>query len=477
MKTHKYVYIIVLASLWIGLTLSGCGGSASGGDAGTSSSSSSSTNSSSSTSSSIPFSGTGCTVPALQPTESRPTLVVRISYSDIAMRNDAASWHDKCFGMQEHELNHFFQSTSNGRFSLAEANENEGTAGDGIISVTLGKVHPNSGTGTGIHPDLKTALTMANAYIDYSQYDTDANGAITPDELLIIFIVAGYEDAFYPPSTPGVWAHQSCVDYTNAAYLDGVWMMGCAQEGNYALFGERHRDDTINYDHDATVGIIAHELGHAAFELPDLYDTSGQSGGIGYFGLMGSGLWGQESLMDLYGNTPVPMSAWSRLHNGWYTPQIVRDTTQEDLVLYDTDSAAYNIVLLPASSHECFLVENRAVTGYDKGLFVIDGFYKGGAAVWHVDQSVIDAKSAYNTVNAYAAHKGVDLEEAAQAELDSDYTARGHAKNLFYYGNRTEFTPATSPDSNRYDGDSSGIELTGFTAPGSTMQVTAANPN
>lgn len=404
-------------------------------------------------------------------------LVVRISYTNIAIRNDAATWHLKLFGDSAHELNHYFNAISMGRFTLTEAQESEGSVDDGIVSVTLHKPHPDSGTTASIHPDLKSALILANPYVDFASYDQDSNGAITPDELLIIFIIAGYEDAFYPPSTPAVWAHQSCVDYANTPLLDGVALMGCARGGNYALFGERHRDDSINYDHDATIGIIAHELGHAVFALPDLYDTSGLSAGIGYFGLMGSGLWGQESLNDLYGNTPVPMNAWSRLHNGWITPQIVRAAAGESLILYDTDSAAYNVVLLPASAHECFLVENRAVTGYDKGLFVIDGFYKGGAAVWHVDQNIIDAKSATNSVNAYAAHKGVDLKEAAMAELDSDSSARGNAKNLYYSGNKTQFSSTTDPDSNRYDGCGSGIEMTDFTLPGTTMQMRAVNPN
>jgi len=470
MRRNKLFYAVAITGILSILLLSGgCGGTTDG--TGTSSSSFSSS------CSSVAFTGTGCTVPTLRTPETRPLLVVRISYADIAISNDAASWHQTCFGTQEHELNHFYQQISDGRFAFAEAHETEGTADDGIISVTLSTLHPNSGMGTSIHPDLKTALTQANAFIDFSAYDTDGNGAITPDELLIIFIVAGYEEAFNPASVPGVWAHQSCVDSTNTPVLDGVALMGCARGSNYALFGERHRDDSIAYDHDATIGVIAHELGHAAFALPDLYDTSGQSAGIGYFGLMGSGLWGQESLSDRYGNTPVPMSAWSRMYNGWFTPQVVRSTLDETLTLYDTDSAAYNIVLLPASSHECFLVENRAVTGYDKGLFVIDGYYRGGAAVWHVDQSVIDAKSATNTVNAYAAHKGVDLEEAALPDLDSDSRSRGNAKNLFFSGNRTAFTPSTDPASTLYSSCPSGISLIGFTVPGSTMQVQATNPN
>ena len=59
------------------------------------------------------------------------------------------------------------------------------------------------------------------------------------------------------------------------------------------------------------VGTIAHETGHA-FGLPDLYDTSGSSQGIGGWGLMGAGNYARPY-------SPASFDAWSLLALGWAT--------------------------------------------------------------------------------------------------------------------------------------------------------------
>ena len=416
---------------------------------------------------------TGCRVPKLSKPEVRPMLVVRISYKNVQLVDDADAWSALLFGNDPHELNHYYRTISGGRFSFEPADETDGKH-DGIVTVSLPKNHPDSGYGTQIHPDLAAALEQADPFVDFHAYDRNGDGAVTPDELLIVFIVAGNEDAFSGVSdVPGIWAHQSCTGSTDTPVLDGVSLMGCAKGGNYAVFGERHIDDTINYNHRATIGIIAHELGHAAFDLPDLYDTDGSSAGIGYFGLMASGIWGQETINDPYGNTPTPMIAWSRMHNGWIAPHIVPKGSTETVILHDTDAPDYNIALLPMEDGQCFLLENRSTQGYDASLHMLPGFYRGGLAVWHIDQNVIDARYAANTVNADETHKGIDLEEAAKAGLDDDPRFAGDARNLFFRGNKTAFGPLTHPSSALNDGRPSGITVTDISDPGSVMSLIA----
>lgn len=435
----------------------------------------------------------GCRIPAspAEP-EARPLLVVRVNYDDYAFRDSAAAWSEKIFGDEPHELNDYYEAVSYGRFRFEPAEESDGTQ-DGVVTVTLDKNHPEYDIGDNydfyfrFHADLKAALQKTDPFVDYARYDTNENGAISPDELVIMFILSGSENAFSTNTdVPGVWAHQSCVSPQNAPTLDGTLMMGCFQNGNYAVFGERHIDDCdrlvngqcIQYDHDATVGIIAHELGHATFGLPDLYDTSGASAGIGYFGLMGAGMWGQESASDLYANTPVSMTAWSKVVNGWIQPEIISEAADVPATFYDTASNNYNIGLLPIGSHECFLLENRSTEGYDAGLLnSIHSYYRGGLAVWHIDQEVIDAGMAGNIVNADAEHKGVDLEEAERPELDYSPYNPGDAHNLFWQGNATRFTETTDPGSQRYDGSDSGVRITGISATGPVMDAVITNPN
>jgi M6 family metalloprotease-like protein len=60
------------------------------------------------------------------------------------------------------------------------------------------------------------------------------------------------------------------------------------------------------------IGVICHELGHA-IGLPDLYDWTGRSRGIGYWGLMGSGNWNTPA-------SPAHPCAWSLEQLGWLNP-------------------------------------------------------------------------------------------------------------------------------------------------------------
>lgn len=434
----------------------------------------------------------GCKIPA-EPlkNEIRPLLVIRVNYSDYSFRDSASAWHDKIFGEAPHELNDYYEKISYGHFRFAAVQESDGT-NDGIITVSLNEKHPdykvddNDNFQNVFQPDLKKALSLSNDFVDFTAYDSDGNGAITPDEMLVMFILSGSEMAFSTNTdVPGIWAHQACTGSQNTPELDGISVMGCSSGGNYAVFGERHIDQCdqiaggkcVKYDHDATIGIIAHELGHAAFGLPDLYDTSNKSAGIGYFGLMSAGMWGRASATDLYASTPVSMTAWSKMVNGWVQPEVLGEVNEAPASFQDTASDSYNIVLLPASKHECFLIENRSTDGYDAGLNAIHSYYRGGLAIWHIDQSVIDKGMTTNAVNADKDQKGVDLEEAARPELDLSPRNPGNSHNLFWQGNATSFTETTSPDSKRIDGSSSGVRVTDVSAANPVMTAVITNPN
>ena len=73
-----------------------------------------------------------------------------------------------------------------------------------------------------------------------------------------MFLVAGYESA-YASGSPGVWAHKwnicSGAEGVTIPETDGISSLLCSN--GYSRFGE------LQGDHDATIGIISHELGHA----------------------------------------------------------------------------------------------------------------------------------------------------------------------------------------------------------------------
>ncbi len=380
---------------------------------------------------------TECFNTTIDATSSTPMLSVLISYNNQTISSDELTWSQKLYGKNLHQLNSYYLETSRSAFEFAQASENAGCENDGVISVKLNKNHPNSAYLTTVYPDLEAALIAADEKIDFSNFDADANGHITPDELVITFIIAGYEDAYEGTHVyNGVWAHMSCMESSNTPLLDGVTLMGCNDDGTFALFGELH--DRYYTTHDATVGIIAHELGHSAFALPDLYNTQGQTGGIGIFGLMGAGSWAQSSLREYPGDTPTHFSAWSKIRNGWITPQLAQAGTTH--TLNESASNTYNIIKIPISSTEYYLLENRNNNGYDKGLFALEGNFNGGMALWRINEAKLsDYYLSTNTVNADTYDKAVDLVEAANSVLDTR-ASNGDEANLFYDPNVTTYS-------------------------------------
>ncbi len=360
-----------------------------------------------------------------------PMLVVLVSFNNIAIQNSEQVWRDKIFGKEAHQLNNYYLEVSGGKFEYEEA---------GVVSVKLDTNHPNIDVDDSsfmykVYPDLADALRATDDQIDFSQYDKDGNGYITPDELIVTYIIAGFEDAYEGYHINyGIWAHQSCMSYDdNIVKADGVSLLGCEKKGNFALFGELHN---VSSAHIATIGIIAHELGHATFDLPDLYNTyNPNSGGIGNFGLMAGGMWGVANSLEYPGATPVHPCAWSKLHNGWVEPIEYKN---EFVTLYATSSSEYNVAKIPVDATHYYLLENRDNSGYDKGLYKLHGKFNGGIAIWKIDESKLTQEHiTRNDVNVDTQNKGVDLVEAVEGLIDS--RGDGGAENALYYAGNVDY--------------------------------------
>ncbi len=105
------------------------------------------------------------------------------------------------------------------------------------------------------------------------------------------------------------------------------------------------------------VGVFAHEFGHD-LGLPDLYDTSGNSGGAenstGFWTLMSSGSYGNSGApADGIGTKPIHMGAWEKLQLGWLDYETVRYGKASAIKLgpatHATDAAQAVVVELPDS--------------------------------------------------------------------------------------------------------------------------------
>ena len=368
-----------------------------------------------------------------------PNLVVMVDFANITTTQTEAFWSSKIFGTNPGEANDYYaQNSYSTHFQLTQPIETYNTPNDGIIKVTLSTNHPNisinsSGFKNTIQQTLASALNQADSYIDFSIYDANNDGYLQNYELNIIFIFAGYEDAYEGKHvTNGVWAHSSC--FSASKKYDGVEVSNCKKNGSYVVVGEQHNASS---PHPATIGIIVHELGHALFKLPDLYNTAGSYGGIGGFGLMSSGMWGFKT-GENPGATPVHMCAWSKTYTGWITPKEVSGPS----TLTSTDQSGYDIIKIPIDSTHYYLLENRSVTGYDAGFkkILINGSsYQGGILLWKINNNKLTVDNfLYNNVNADTNNKGVDVVEAKNPVLNiiSNY---GSVDGFFFNPNATAY--------------------------------------
>jgi len=222
----------------------------------------------------------------------------------------------------------------------------------------------NSGLTTQFWQAIRDALTLADASINFSQFDEDGDGYVDA----IAFIHSGYgaewggTDADGTNYTSRIWSHR--------------WSISPDWVSNE---GVRVRDYHVSPGLWGTsgsapgrIGVIAHETGHF-IGLPDLYDTDGGGEGIGSYCMMANS-WGFTG--DQY--NPPHFSAWCKEQLGWVTPVVLNAAgtytarrVEEFPEVYRIDSG------FPGG--EYLLVENRQPFGFE------DTMPQGGLTVWHVD--------------------------------------------------------------------------------------------
>ncbi len=276
-------------------------------------------------------------------------------------------------------------------------------------------------------------------------------------------------------------------------------------------------------------GLLVASIG-SYLGLPDLFDTKTGKSGIGRFGLMDG-----QSIFSFSGIAPPEPSAWEKISLGWSTPITVTSTATLPLPAAGLHATGNDTIYkIPISAKEYFLVENRQrdVNGngqtvtmkWNGQIFtktfaadtvffenanidsvygvvldveeldwslpgVINAFnnYRGGALVWHIDESVIEQRRPTNSVNADPEHRGVDLEEAdGSQDIGQSYefgdpasgSEDGSPIDYWFNGNifpnyRNEFSEQSLPNSLSNTNARSHITLRNFSASSSRMTFDA----
>lgn len=283
----------------------------------------------------------------------QPVVVVRIAFADQDFRYSDEQVAARFFGGNNSVADYYLENSWND-FSIVPASEASGTANDGVIQVVSTANHPNFGSQYGSNSSAlaRMAFTALEESVDLQAYDSNGDAWLDPTELGVVVLVAGYEQAYASTASsyPNVWAHRAAI---TAEEVDGLWL------SDYAMFGEMHES------HLATVGLMAHELGHLLLDLPDLYDSVGVASGLGQWGLMSTGIWNAGG--GKAGDKPAHLVSWSKETAGFTQPL---EVAQGPVYLSSgsADESAMSIDLDPYRHGKRILIEQRYKSGYDSGL-------------------------------------------------------------------------------------------------------------
>ena len=316
------------------------------------------------------FSGSGASLQGV--TGEQPLLILLVDFKDVQIAYES-DWAALVFGAGR-SVKTFYSETSGEKINIVPAQESytgAGAANDGVVHVALNYNHPNAGSET----ITRDAIKAADTYVDFASYDKNNDKKISPGELHILVVCAGYEGS-YGNYTPAVWGyHHSDGSFGSA---DGKTIT------TYMQIGERQAG------HMATIGIICHELGHD-FGLPDLYAADGQtSRGLGGFSLMANGSWGWKpgSGGDAYqGMTPVLMDAYCLELLSLFPVEPLSPGQSYSRTVKSISTGDKNIlrVNIPGSK-EYFLIENRQPEMNDLAMKdYMSGAAQGGVAVYRIN--------------------------------------------------------------------------------------------
>jgi len=404
-------------------------------------------------------------------------LVLLVEFDNAALAEDSAFYFNKYFNTSPGVVSvaNYFRDMSGGRnifvpagnvtaegtFAARMPNDEVSFAANGV-NITLtpsihngivhARVHMNHPVTRWSQPQgHKATRAVVSLILSAIHENSDFNF----NNINVAAVFAGGEasDNFNPGGQ--IWAH--AWSFRGSVVGQTGWL-------RYMAYGERQRGGQV-----MGIGHAVHELGHV-LGLPDLYDLTGQSEGIGPYSLMGLGNWGRGPGDPAVGHRPTALDPWSRIQLGFIHPTVVSGNTWTGNV-YSAGVRNHNIlkIMSPASSTQFFLVENRHVSGtWDMGLaqWIRNNSGRGGIIVYHVDESMRSENISDLTMNNNNRNRlMVGVREADGSNLLSNSVVRWNTKidHFFSAGEFWSFNATTNPSSNFFAASGrntlSGIEI------------------
>lgn len=262
------------------------------------------------------------------------------------------------------------------------------------------------------------AVNLANnfAKIDFSKYDNDGDGAV--DSILVVHAGPGEETGFGPDY---IWSHQWNLLAANILNNDGP---GYVYLDNKLILFYTLQPEYVLNPGDSSIGVFAHEFAHT-LGLPDLYDTTYETDGLGDFSLMASGSWlGQNGI----GERPAPLTSWEREYLKWNSPHIVNaGSTLDNFKLYPILGSSENyikVVLNPVAANEQYqnlIVEFLSKTA-SPWLEFLPIPANGGVLIYRVDETIFKSAEGNAEPDGYGPNDGTSYHHAVEiVEADNGW--------------------------------------------------------
>ena len=191
----------------------------------------------------------------------------------------------------------------------------------------------------------------------WDRYDYDLDGNFNEpdgyiDHFQAVHAGEGEETGGGAQGTDAIWSHRWYAFYN----LIGAAGPAFNKYGGLQVGGSSYwiGDYTVEPENGG-VGVFAHEFGHD-LGLPDLYDTSGNTGGAekstGFWTLYSQGSYGSTGKpADGIGTKPIHMSAYEKIYLGWSNFTVVgygqKATVKLGPAEFNSKNAQQLVVLLP----------------------------------------------------------------------------------------------------------------------------------
>lgn len=166
-----------------------------------------------------------------------------------------------------------------------------------------------------------------------------------------------------------------------------------------------------------SIGAFCHEYGHL-LGLPDLYDYTYETDGVGFWSLMS---FGSNIILDnsnAGGSAPAPLLAWEKYYLGWLTPETINPTAEPQTFYFsdiEKSRKAWKINL-NSSGSQYLILEGKKQNITGTGWTV----WEDGLLITHIDESILETYWDNHAINDTKTRvHGIDVVESQSPYYES----------------------------------------------------------